>query len=178
MYLFTFSDENNMEYFVHMTMGYFIYDLMKLLYYNYTIRMVAASKNVEVRQTFVYILHHVVTIYLIGLIFTKVGYPPILYSIYMMEASNVMLYVSYQLHKEYKHRQDLIAISEGVQLISNCYYRVYFVNVFIYEHREYLMYKAGIVEQLCVATIYFMGMIWTYVLFLKNIQNYKKMVKN
>lgn len=181
-YIYHFNYDYNMEYMIHMSIGYFTYDMIRLLYYYYAMKTFVkthahANANVEFKQSGYYILHHVVSIYLISAFFTEVSYPPILYSIYLLEASNIMLYVSYYLHKEYKHRTGLIAISEGVQLITSCYYRVFLVSYFIYDNLDYISYDISFVQQIGGAIIYTMGIVWSYLLFLKNIKNVKQLMK-
>jgi hypothetical protein len=184
-YICHYNYEYNMEYMVHMSIGYFTYDLCKMLYYYYYYYAMKtfvktnanANANVEFKQSSVYIIHHIVTIYLFIVFFTELSYPPVLYSVYILESSNIMLYISYYIHKEYKHRPVMIAISEGIQLVSNCYYRVFLLSDFIYEHRDYLIYKIGFIEQLTATILYTMGIVWSYLLFLKTIKNVKRLMK-
>lgn len=181
-YLFHFNYGYNMEYMVHISVGYFTYDLCKMLYYYYAMKTFVKTNanthaNAEFKQSGVYIIHHIVTIYLFSVFFTELSYPPILYSVYILESSNIMLYVSYYLHKEYKHRTGLIAISEGIQFVSNCYYRVFLLSDFVYEHRDYLFYKVSFIEQLTATILYTMGIVWSYLLLLKTIKNVKRLMK-
>jgi hypothetical protein len=161
----------NVDYAVHMSIGYYMYDLIYISSCVYKHR----SKH-EFNRRYPFIIHHVIGIYLLNACIsdTNTGESKIslLYGYNLLETSNIMLYVSYHLHKEYPNYLHLNMISEFLQLLWYSYFRVINFLQFVVRNKNH-MYEFCYVTQFFIAMLYFMGIIWSYKLLNKNIQNFK-----
>lgn len=161
----------NVDYAVHMSIGYYMYDLIYISSCVYKHR----SKD-EFNRRYPFIIHHVVGIYLLNACIsdTNTGESKIslLYGYNLLETSNIMLYVSYHLHKEYPNYLHLNMISEFLQLLWYSYFRVINFLQFVVRNKNH-MYEFCYVTQFFIAIIYLMGIIWSYKLMNKNIKNFK-----
>ena len=95
-----------------------------------------------------------------------------LHGYYILETSNIMLYVSYHVRKEYADRKQLIMLSELVQLGWYTYYRIFKLTAFLYSIRAEV-FQLGIGGCAMIATMYAMGVLWSYKLLIKNMRNCK-----
>ena len=86
----------NVDYAAHMSIGYYAYDLIYIITCIYKVK----SKD-EFKRRFPFILHHVIGIYLLTASQTGESKYHILYGYNVLETSNIMLYVSYHIHKNY-----------------------------------------------------------------------------
>ena len=87
--------------------------------------------------------------------------------------SNMMLYISYHIHKEHKEHKNykLIYATDFIQLIWYSYYRIIKILVFSYEIiDEILEQKASLCIMIFVICL--MGVYWSYKLVIKNINNF------
>ena len=89
---------------------------------------------------------------------------------YILEKSNIMLYVSYHFHKEYKNNKVLLYVTDFIQLIFYSYYRVIVILFYMYSVR-YEIYEEGLIFTASLALIYLMGIVWSYKLVAINIKN-------
>lgn len=156
-----YNYEYELEYAVHISIGFYLYDTMYLL------------KSLSM----MYILHHVITIYLISLVITAPQHgASTLKGYYMLEVSNIMLYVSYHVRKAHPSNIRLIMASELLQLVWYSYYRIFKLTIHLYEtSAEVLSTGFGVVVMICA--IYAMGLGWVYKLLLKNLNNCAEMKK-
>ena len=98
----------------------------------------------------------------------------ILYGYNFLEMSNIMLYVSHHIHKEYNDHLEMNAASEFIQLLWYSYFRIIQFFSFVYEHKIHF-FRFNFSTQTVIIIIYFMGVLWTCKLTKKNINNYNKL---
>jgi len=121
-----------------------------------------------------YILHHAITIHLLNAALTAPQHAPsLLKGYYMLEVSNVMLYVSYHVRKEHADKPALVMASELLQLLWYAYYRIFKLTPYFYEVSAESL-ALGIGACAMIVGIYMMGLGWSYKLLLKNIDNYAR----
>jgi hypothetical protein len=94
----------------------------------------------------------------------------------IMESSNIMLYVSYHVQKEWPGRTAWIQASEFVQMLVYVYYRIFKLTAFIYDIREELR-AAGVITCAALAALYVMGATWSHRLVMKNAQHFAALKK-
>ena len=159
----------NLDYAVHMSIGYYIYDLAYITSCIYKYR----SKD-EFNRRYPFIIHHFIGLYLLNACISDTGESKfhLLYGYNILETSNVMLYISYHLHKEYANYFHLNIISEIFQLIWYSYYRVVKLLIFTCKYKSYF-FELRYPTQFVIIVLYFMGIIWSYKLVKKNIKNFK-----
>ena len=159
----------NVDYAVHMSIGYYMYDLIYISSCVYKHR----SKD-EFNRRYPFIIHHVIGIYLLNACIFNTGESKfnLLYGYNILETSNIMLYVSYHLHKEYPNYLHLNMLSEFFQLLWYSYFRVIKFLLFMVRNKTHV-YEFCYATQFFIAILYFMGIIWSYKLLNKNIKNFK-----
>ena len=156
----------NVDYAVHMSIGYYTYDLMCIFTCIYKL----SSKN-EFKKRFPFVIHHLITIYLLKLSLMGKSKEQLLYGYNILETSNIMLYVSYHMNKEYGNYLQLNIISEFFQLLWYFYFRVIKFSLYLHSNKMQL-FQFHSTTQCVVFALYFMGVIWSYKLFKKNIKNF------
>ena len=157
---------DRVEYAIHVSIGYYIYDLLYILQ---CLQANASGSNIRQRTPF--IVHHITGTYLLYNMLTNHNTGPLLESYYVLEASNLMLYLSYHLHKEYRSHKTLISFSEFIQLLWYSYYRVYVFSMLLY-HNQPRFFELSRTSQCFIIVIYLMGFAWTCKLVKRNIANY------
>jgi len=156
----------DLNYTVHVSIGYFIYDLLYLLYALY------AKKTTQVKQYTIYVFHHFIVIYaLITIPFDH--HEPLLHTFYLAELSNLTLYLSYHLHKEYAEYGNIIRASEFIQLLWYSYFRVYRFSLILYDDVYVHLFQYSFVYKYLGYLIYLMGIICSVSLVKKNIENFQ-----
>ena len=154
---------NDMVYVTHISIGFYIYDLIYLF-------TTALKFKDKLGQQLPYFIHHIITITILHGSLYNVYFLTIIDGYYFLEMSNMMLYTSYHIHKEYKN-YELIYVTDFIQLIWYSYYRIIKFLVFSYEIRDKLLeQKASMCIMLFI--IYLMGVSWSYKLTIKNINNF------
>jgi hypothetical protein len=156
----------NVDYAVHMSIGYYIYDLMYIITRIYNVK----SKD-EFERRFPFIIHHLIGIYLLNASQTGESKYHILYGYNILETSNIMLYVSYHLQKKYANYLHLNIISECIQLLWYSYFRIIKLSSFIYINKTFFLQFQFITKSVIII-LHFMGILWSYKLFKKNIKNF------
>jgi len=132
-----------------------------------------ATATATATATAPYLLHHAITIYLLNIAMTEpVHAASMLHGYCILETSNIMLYVSYHVRKEHADRKELIMLSELVQLGWYTYYRIFKLTAFLYTIRAEA-FQLGIGGCAMLATVYAMGVLWSYKLLIKNMRNCK-----
>ena len=131
------------------------------------------TKNDFIKH-FPYIIHHLIAIYLLNVSF-KIETKQILLSGYnILEMSNIMLYVSHHIHKEYNDHLEMNAVSEFIQLLWYSYFRIIQFFSFACQHKMHF-FHFNFITQTVIVVLYFMGVIWSCKLTKKNISNYNKL---
>jgi len=153
-----------------MSIGFYIFDLIFILttiYNNWKFQLVQ-SESVRYLP---FIIHHLITFYLLNASFQNENKELILYGYNILETSNIMIYITYHLHKEYANYLTLNIISEFIQLLWYSYFRIIQFSLFIY-YNKIQFFNFCLVTQLFISGLYFMGVLWSYKLLKKNIKNY------
>ena len=155
--------KHDMIYITHVSIGFYIYDLIYLL---------TTSLKVEdkLSRNAPYIIHHIITIKILYSSLYNLYFLSILNGYYIFEMSNMMLYISYHIRKEYKNDK-LIFATDFIQLIWYSYFRIIKILLFCYSV-SYEIYEQTIISQIMLLIIYLMGISWSYKLAIKNINNF------
>jgi len=166
LFMIHHSYNYNIEYAAHISISYYIYDLIYIVSCIYKLK----SKD-EFKRRYPFIIHHIFGIYLLKHSLTNESKEHLLHGYNILETSNIMLYVSYHLHKEYKNYFHLNIISEFFQLLWYSYFRIIKFSLYVYSNKTYLFHFT-LSTQLLIFAIYCMGIIWSYKLVKKNIKNF------
>jgi hypothetical protein len=165
IFILSHTYNNEMIYITNVTIGFYIYDLI------YLTRLILKSSN-SLKHHASYIIHHILAI---KILYSSL-YNPYIASTWkgyhVLEMSNIMLYVSYHIHKEYKNNKNLIYIADFTELIWYSYYRIIDLSYFLYSIRNQI-YEQTIAIYVSVVIIYLMGLVWSYKLVIVNIKNYR-----
>jgi hypothetical protein len=177
LYMIQYNYNTIFNYTIHASIGYYIYDLF------YIIQCIRASSSSSASSSLTahhfqkrapYIVHHLVGIYLLYDTLTSYNMDPLLEAYYFLEASNLMLYLSYHLHKEYRTHKTLISFVEFIQLLWYSYYRIYKFSILLY-HNQHRFFEFSRTSQCMIVILYTMGVAWTCKLAKRNIANYLTM---
>lgn len=158
-----YSYNYNLEYTIHISIGFYFYDLF------YIFSQIFKEKS-ELKQRAPFIIHHIAGIYILNATLAGEGKDHILYAYNILEKSNIMLYISYYVHKQYAEHLKLNAISDFIQLLSYSYYRLFALSLFVYNNRIHF-FEFHFMTQFLIIGVYGMGYAWSYRLFQKNIAN-------
>jgi len=159
----------NIDYAIHISIGFYTHDLMYII--SSILKM--KTKNNFIKH-FPYIIHHLIAIYLLNISF-KIETKQILLSGYnFLEMSNIMLYVSHHIHKEYNDHLEMNAVSEFIQLLWYSYFRIIQFFLFSYQYKMHF-FQFDFITKTVIIILYFMGVMWSYKLTKKNISNYHKL---
>ena len=181
IYIAHYASDYNMPYATHISIGFYLYDTVCLMQSAMQMFCVASVEKIMHKNTATatatapcpYLLHHAITIYLLSIAINEpVHAASMLHGYYILETSNVMLYVSYHVRKECADRKELIMLSELVQLGWYTYYRIFKLTAFLYNIRAEA-FQLGIGACAMIATVYAMGVLWSYKLLIQNLHNYK-----
>jgi TLC domain len=163
-YIAQYTNIPDRNYTIHVSIGYYIYDLLYLLYALY------AKKTTQVKQYTIYVLHHFIVIYMLLITLTDQDREPLLHTFFLAELSNITLYLSYHLHKEYPQHGNIIRATEFIQLLWYSYFRVYRSSLLLYNDDVHLS-NYSIVYQCSAYLLYLMGIFCSVSLVKKNIAN-------
>jgi hypothetical protein len=168
-YIVQYNFNYNMNYTIHVSIGYYIYDLIYLIRSIYAANANHAIKS-SARLPTIFAIHHIVGMYLLYdmLILENAGPLPQIYN--LAEISNLMLYVSSHLYKEYPTHKYAISVSEFIQLIWYSYFRIIQVSVVIYQNKSFFV-EYSVACNCCFIMLYAMSIAWTGKLVKKNIVN-------
>jgi len=180
-----YNYDYNMNYAVHASIAFFIYDLLYILrrvFLSYRRRRDDRrdddpqphpnNHTHELNKQLPFIAHHIAGIYILYSAITITNGRYILDAFLILEKSNIMIYVSYHLHKQYREYTRINAISEFVQLMTYTYYRLFALSVFIYDQRLTGLFTYPYITQFLILLVWSMGYAWSYRLLKKNIANY------
>jgi len=187
-FVFMLSNYFNRDalYITHAVIGFYAYDLIYLitssLQYNNNNNNNNNNDNndnndndknkYKKKENIPYMIHHILSI-IIWYNTLYNGKKQILWEgYYILEKSNIMLYVSCHFHKEYKNNKQLLYVTDFIQLIFYSYYRVIEMLFYLYNIR-YEIHEEGLIFTTSVALIYLMGIVWSYKLLGINIKNYR-----
>lgn len=168
LFIYHHNHDYNLEYAVHIGIGFYIYDLMYIFSRIYKAN---ANANDELNRQFPFILHHLAGIYVLNASITGESQQHILYAYNILEKSNIMIYVSYYLHKQYAQYVRLNTLSEFIQLLSYSYFRLFQLPLYIYNNRE-TFFQFQFMTQFLIIAIYCMGLAWSHRLLKRNMANF------
>lgn len=157
--------ESDMIYIIHVAIGFYVYDMI------YIVVSIVKTNN-KLKQQAPYIIHHILTIHILRDSLYNQYFLIIWKGYSILEMSNMMLYISYHVHKEYKNNKHLIYITDFIQLIWYTYYRAIKISFFCYSARHKIYEQTG-VFRIMLFILYLFGILWSYKLIMKNINNYK-----
>ena len=164
-FMMMYTQTYEVEHAIHISIGFYSYDIIYLLF------------QTGIRRNASYILHHAIAIYLLNLTFIEPMHAEsILKGYSILESSNIMLYVSYHVQKEWPHRKSWIQVSEFVQLLWYTYHRIFKMTIFVYQIRDELRAAGGVVCAM-IAALHVMGAMWSHKLMMKNAQHYAAIKK-
>ena len=163
-----YNYEYNLNYAIHISIGFYFYDLL------YILSQICKEKS-ELKQRTPFIIHHIAGIYVLNAILLGESQEHILGGYIILEKSNIMLYISYYLRKQYTEYYNLNILSYFIQLILYSYYRIFELSLFIYMNRVHFS-QFHFMTQFLITGIYCMGYAWSYRLFQKNISNYNALL--
>jgi hypothetical protein len=175
-----YNYDYNVEYAVHISIGFYAYDLFFIFSQMYGFRSRATltvtataitNMKTEFKKYTPFIAHHIVGIYLLYASLAGESKHHILGGYNILEKSNIMLYISYYLHKEYHGYPKLNALSNCIQFLIYSYYRVVSMSFFLYENTTAFL-QFHYMTQVMIIILYCMGFEWSYKLFQKNIKFY------
>jgi hypothetical protein len=165
IFILSHTYNNEMIYITNVTIGFYIYDLIYL-----TILILKSSNSIKHHAS--YVIHHILAI---KILYCSL-YNPYIASTWkgyhILEMSNIMLYVSYHIHKEYKNNKNLIYIADFTELIWYSYYRIIDLSYFLYSIRNQIYEQTNAIY-VSIFIIYLMGLVWSYKLVIVNIKNYR-----
>ena len=176
VYILHYNYNYNMDYAIHASIGYYIYDLFYIFQCIRASSSSSASSSAssatthQLQQRAPYIIHHLIGTYLLYDTLMSDNTGPLLHAYYLLEASNIMIYVSYHLHKEYRAYKTVISFAEFIQLLWYSYYRVYMFSSFLY-HNQPRFFEFSRFSQCFIIILYTMGVVWTCKLVKRNIGN-------
>lgn len=156
----------NVEYAAHMSVAYYIYDLLYIMSSVYKFKSMD-----EFKRRYPFIIHHIFGIYLLKHSLTVEGKEHLLHGYNILEMSNIMLYISYHLHKEYGNYLHLNIISEFFQLLWYSYFRIIKFSLYAHNNNKHFFHFT-LSTRFVIVAIYCMGIIWSYKLIKKNIRNF------
>jgi hypothetical protein len=161
-----YNYDYNLDYAIHISIAFYLYDLLFIFAGLYQ-----KPLKDELKQRAPYIMHHIVGTCLLNATLTDEGKKHILGGYIILEKSNIMLYISYYLHKQYTEYYNLNVLSDFIQIIVYSYYRIFVLSLFIYNNKTHF-YQFHFMTQFLIMVIYSMGFGWSYRLLKKNIANY------
>ena len=166
-YQFNHDDKLAMKYTIHVSFGYFIYDLIYILHtiYNATIKRQPPPQN-----HVVYVFHHILGLYILNDTLTSIYSDSILHAYYFAEISNLTLYTSYYLRKEYPNHKTITVVFDAFQLIWYSYFRIIQISLLLYDNASQF-FDYTLAGQASLVIIHTMGILWTCALIKKNIAN-------
>ena len=161
----------DMIYITHVSIGFYIYDLIYL--FTNILKVKDKDKDNDenkINKHAPYIVHHIITVKILYSSLYDPHFLSILKGYYIFEMSNMMLYISYHIHKEYKNNK-LLVVTDFLQLMWYSYFRIIKILLFCYSIRDEI-YEQTIVSQIMLFIVYLMGISWSYKLVTKNINNF------
>lgn len=166
-YQYNHDDKLAMNYTVHVSIGYFIYDLLYILR---TIYIARVNRQHPPQNHVVYVFHHIIGLYLLNDTLTSIYADSILHAYYFAEISNLTLYTSYHLRKEYPNHKTITVVFDVFQLIWYSYFRIIRISLLLYENASQF-FDYTLTGQASLVIIHTMGILWTCALIQKNIAN-------
>ena len=167
-YIAHYHYDYNLNYAIHISIGFYIYDLLYIFSQSY-------REKSKLKRHAPFIIHHLVGIGVLNLMQNGESKEHILCAYDIIEKSNIMLYISYYVRKQYAGYYKLNAITEFLQLLAYSYFRLFELSLYIYNYSTQF-FQFRYTTQVMIIGIYSMGVAWSYRLLQKNIANYNSLV--
>lgn len=165
-YITHYNYAYNIDYVLHISIGYYIYDLLYILSWYLHKHKLQSS---EYYLNMLYSIHHLIAIALINETLTSENKLFMLYGYYLMELSNIMLYVSLHIEKEYAGYLYLTIISDIIHLVWYSYIRLFLLTSFVYDSVYTLNFT--VFTKSMIFVIYIIGIGGSCLLLKRNIKN-------
>ena len=175
-----YNYDYNLDYAIHISIGFYTYDLFFIFSQIYAAAAAARAKMTSCDRTETpaqtlkkhtpFIVHHIVGMGILYATLAGESREHILGGYIILEKSNIMIYVSYYIHKQYAEYQRLNGLSEFIQLLFYAYYRLVALSLFLYDNRD-TFFQFHFTTQLMILGIYSMGLAWSTRLLKRNIAN-------
>jgi hypothetical protein len=163
-----YNYDYNVEYAIHISIGFYAYDLFFIFSQMYD--ATKCDRRVTLKKQTPFIIHHIVGMGILYATLTGESREHILGGYIILEKSNIMIYISYYIHKQYAEYQRLNGLSDFIQLLFYAYYRLIALSLFIYHNRD-AFFQFHFTTQFMILGIYGMGFAWSYRLLQRNIAN-------
>lgn len=166
----------NLDYAIHISIGFYAYDLFFIFSQMYDATKCAHDRALTLALTLTlkkhtpFIIHHIVGTGILYATLTGESREHILGGYIILEKSNIMIYISYYIHKQHAEYQRLNGLSDFVQLLFYAYYRLVALSLFIYNNRD-TFFQFHFMTQFMILGIYGMGVAWSHRLLQRNIAN-------
>lgn len=154
----------NKYYLNYLSFSFYFYDLI------YILNQIITQKNSFNRHA-PFIIHHIIAIYGLYLSSLNIALNIILEIYYILEKSNFLLYIAYHVNKMNTKNNYLVYSIEFLQYLWYSYFRVICFSRFLFNKKEEIYSHNMVVSYILLASLYFMGVFWSYALFKKNIKN-------
>lgn len=166
IFLLHYNCEYDLAYATHMSIGFYLYDTLHLL------------KSGSMKQSVKYIVHHVLAVYLLN---TSLAVPhhaaaAILHGYYILEMSNLGLYLNKHVVKEHGNKPSLLLVSRLVEFLWYASFRVFKLTPYMMEISADAR-ALGLEIWFMLFMIYGMGLVWSHKLFMINKRNYADLKK-
>ena len=173
-----YNYDYNLDYAIHISIGFYAYDLFFIFSQIHAARARARAETMscdrDLDQTLKkhtpFIVHHIVGMSILYATLAGESREHILGGYIILEKSNIMIYVSYYIHKQYAEYQRLNGLSEFIQLLFYAYYRLVALSLFVYNNID-TFFQFHFTTQLMIIGIYGMGFAWSTRLLKRNIAN-------
>ena len=169
-----YNYDYNLDYAIHISIGFYTYDLFFIFSQIYAAAAAAKTTSCDRTETLKkhtpFIVHHIVGMSILYATLAGESREHILGGYVILEKSNIMIYVSYYIHKQYAEYQRLNGLSEFIQLLFYAYYRLIALLLFIYDNRD-AFFQFHFTTQILILGIYAMGFAWSTRLLKRNIAN-------
>ena len=176
-----YNYDYNLDYAIHISIGFYTYDLFYIFSQIYAASAARARAKTmscdrtetptqTIKKHTPFIVHHIVGMSILYATLAGESREHILGGYIILEKSNIMIYVSYYIHKQYAEYQRLNGLSEFIQLLFYSYYRLIALSLFLYDNRD-AFFQFHFTTQLMILGIYGMGFAWSTRLLKRNIAN-------
>ena len=159
IFLYKIVDHSIIDYPIILSFGFYFCDLFYILH-NIVIKTEKFIRRLP------YLVHHFITNYALYIALNNYCREQILYIFYILEYSNLVLYIGYHIQKQYSTYKNLILVVQCFQFVWYTYFRVirfviYMFNIFAIFYNVYLSI------QLVAIILFLMGVTWSWKIFQK-----------
>ena len=163
-----YNYDYNLDYAIHISIGFYAYDLFFIFSQMYDATKCNRTETLKKHTPF--IIHHIVGMGILYATLTGESREHILGGYIILEKSNIMIYISYYIHKQHAEYQRLNGLTDFVQLLFYAYYRLVALSLFIYNNRD-AFFQFHFMTQFMILGIHGMGVVWSHRLLQRNIAN-------